>query len=179
MASDQFGYITLQSRAHVNTVRLRGSRIILPASLMSTSKWLRSMELKCRIPVHQEQVFSNVGKDDRGNCHCGSIGTGEKHLGECKYSSTHSWPRQQIEVGSQLHVPAALLTAKSSAGLDALEEGIAPLCWEMNPNPSVVQPKLTRPYPQILNTLYDKTASTRSFLQSRWRMRWADRHPRP
>jgi hypothetical protein len=46
LASDQFGYITVQSLAHVITVRLRGSRITLPASAMSPSKRLWSVELQ-------------------------------------------------------------------------------------------------------------------------------------
>ena len=46
LASDQFGYITVQSQAHVNTVRLWGSRNTSPASLMSTAKRLWSTELK-------------------------------------------------------------------------------------------------------------------------------------
>jgi len=35
-----------------------------------------------------------------------------RRIGEWRYSSTHSWPRQSIEVNGQLHTPAALPPGK-------------------------------------------------------------------
>ena len=72
------------------------------------------------------------------------------HMGDWRYSSTHTWPHGQVS--GQLHVPAAITPGKSpcyqwmhswvgsSTSLQTLEKiTICYSCWELIHNFSVVQ----------------------------------------
>jgi hypothetical protein len=78
----------------------------------------------------------------------------QRHIGEWWYNSMHSWPRHQMEVSDQLHVPATLPPEErapdthwmggwvgSIAILDVVVKREIPSpCRESNPNTLIVQP---------------------------------------
>jgi hypothetical protein len=76
-----------------------------------------------------------------------------RRTGEWMYRSTFSWPRHQMEVSGQLHVPAALPPGKEPLVPTGQEVGWTPepvwMIWrrgnswpyqDLNSDPSVVQP---------------------------------------